>query len=182
MMLSWLFKGLGWVWEYQKPPKFRWASAQGMSDHSICALANAIDRKNWYGIQLNQHIRAQVMISSNIVCNFCLNCCFFSEKCTREGRGRYTLMFTWVGTFLYLFCGSLSQPKSRFRDEIVVQMEPEGDFLSELFLENISKSNSAFRLHRRARIACEEPLWNTQGGSKLRPTHTHTHRIQEPLF
>ena len=54
---------------------------------------------------------------------------------------------------------------------MVVGLEPQGDFLGTVF-RKIRKSKSAFRLHRRARIACEPPPWNAKCGSKLCPTHT----------
>ena len=44
---------------------------------------------------------------------------------------------------------------------------------------NNLRSLRAFRLHKRARIACEPPLWNAQGSLKLRPK---TEQIEGTFF
>ena len=80
--------------------------------------------------------------------------------------------------FLPVFLHLFFSHKIKISIKMVPKMDPKGDFW-ELFSEKVRESESAFRLHRRVRIACEPSSWNAQGDSKLRQK---TNGFHEPFF
>jgi hypothetical protein len=81
--------------------------------------------------------------------------------------------------FSYLFFASLFSHKIVILNENGPQNGTQIGLFWELFSEKGRKPKSAFRLHRRVRIACEPSSWNAKGQAK---STQKTRRIPRPFF
>ena len=91
------------------------------------------------------------------------------DDCYRLGRA----------LFSYLFSASLFSHKIVIFNENGLQNGPQIGLFWELFSEKERKQKSAFRLHRRVRIACEPSSWNAKGNAK---SFKKARRIPGPFF
>ena len=140
-----------------------WGIAQGVSHHGLCAFYIATFQTICNANQLKQHFRAQDTNWRNNVWNLCSKNCFLSRTAHARGAARglgkrqYIVLFTRVGTFPCLFSSARFFWKNKdFERTRWPKWSPKVIFLWAVF----RKSKSVFRLHRRARIACEPPPWS----------------------
>ena len=158
----------------------RRASAQGVSDHQLCALdidssfVNHFVWKNCNGNKYKQHFRAHDMRSSSNFWNLSSNCCFLFEKCAREaaslgasGHVHSSLFAIKWGTFFETFPKLLVFTQNC---NFVWKMPPtlgRNDIFRKHLLEKMWKLKSVFGLRRRVRIAYEPIPWSARGNPNI---------------
>ena len=124
--------------------------------------------------------------SSNNSWNLCSNSCFLFEKRACEGgcqgapgSDHRRFVSPCAGTFFLPVFAILFSHKIVIFNENGPQNGPHIGLFWELFSEKERKQKSAFRLHRRVRIACEPSSWNAKGNAK---SFQKARRIPGPFF
>ena len=96
----------------------------------------------------------------------------------RMGKGD-TLPCSLSGTFFDVFVCTLFRHIIKVLSRMMAGIKT-GSICLHICFEKTRKSKSAFRLHMRARFACEPLPWNAQHCSKVHPKHTR--RSQKPVL